>query len=84
MNYPLYTLRGILYRCEQVRANQNQEGGRVQYVGAVDSRRTELEDMNETGMDKHLLSLLGSPSRSTLVNHKIGEMYSQALQYILQ
>jgi hypothetical protein len=26
MNYPPYPLRGILYRIEQVRANQNQEG----------------------------------------------------------
>jgi hypothetical protein len=31
MNYPLYLLRGILYRSEQVRANQNQEGDRVYF-----------------------------------------------------
>jgi hypothetical protein len=40
-------------------------------IGAVDNRITELEYMNETGMNKHLLSLLGSPSHCTLVNNKI-------------
>jgi hypothetical protein len=41
MKYPPYPLRGILYRIEQVRANQNQEGDRVQYgptFGNAESR----------------------------------------------
>jgi hypothetical protein len=35
MNYPPYPLRGILYRIEHVRVNQNQEGDRVYYVLAI-------------------------------------------------
>jgi hypothetical protein len=46
MNYPLYPLRGILYGSEQVRANQNQEGDRVQNVrnGVSSVEKTTLKE----------------------------------------